>query len=79
MTQINEFSSLSKHNRDELLKAKKVSCYFCIRHFDSSEITEWADKGQTGICPHCTVDALVPGEYDTNVLAKACEKWFGGR
>jgi hypothetical protein len=34
----------------------------------SSLVVSWADEGETGICPKCGVDALLPGTYSMREL-----------
>lgn len=47
-----------KH-RAELESSSTCGCFYCLRIFSAAEITEWVDDGQTAICPHCPVDAVI--------------------
>jgi len=68
----------SMKNRQAITESEKVGCYFCIEAFDSKEVTEFCDNGETGLCPKCGVDSLLPNQTDTKTLANLCEKWFTG-
>lgn len=67
---------LSMHNRSAIGDAERCSCFFCIRTFPSSDVTEWTDNGTTALCPNCEVDAVLPGRYSTDDLIALCERWF---
>jgi hypothetical protein len=53
----------SLDNKEELLAGDQCGCYFCVRVFNPSEITEWLvnqeTQAQTAFCPHCGIDALL--------------------
>ena len=50
-------------NRPTLARSTVVGCFGCLATFPPSAITRWADGNrfpiQTGICPNCSVDALL--------------------
>jgi hypothetical protein len=46
-------------NRAALKSSRICGCYFCLRMFPYKKIKDWADKGQTAICPYCQVDAVL--------------------
>lgn len=46
-------------NREQLKKTKKCGCIYCLKIFDTAEIKEWCDDGQTAICPHCKIDSIL--------------------
>jgi hypothetical protein len=48
----------SKH-RKELEKDSVCGCFHCMKIFHPTEIIEWCDNGQTAICPHCGIDAVI--------------------
>ena len=75
---------LSSHNRPAIISAKTVGCYFCLRIYPRKEITEWTDQGNTAICPHCGIDAvLASGVYGFTVspamLKALAQFWFTGK
>lgn len=49
----------SMHNRSELASSEKIGCFHCLNIVEFSEIQEWTDKAQTGVCPACGIDSLV--------------------
>lgn len=70
---------LSKNNRLQVENAPVVGCYFCESAYAGNTIEDWADEGQTAICPYCWVDAVVPGPISKEDLRLANHRWFGGR
>ena len=72
-------SLLSLHNRSEIKEGEPCACYFCLRIMDGAEIEEWADDGDTALCPYCTIDAIVPRETDVDNLKIAHFKSFYGK
>ncbi len=50
-------------NREEVLASDQCGCFYCLRIFSPTEITEWLDErnktGVTALCPHCGIDALI--------------------
>ena len=74
-----EASLLSLHNRSEIKEGVPCVCYFCLTRMDGSEIEEWADDGDTALCPYCTIDAIVPNETDTKYLLHAHKESFYGK
>ena len=41
--------------------AKGCGCFYCLRHFEVSEITHWyeSEKEKTASCPYCSIDAVI--------------------
>jgi len=68
--------SLSFKNSDKITDEIDCGCYFCMNTFKGVEIEDWADGGQTALCPHCHVDSVIPNETNENILARAAERWF---
>jgi len=53
------------NHRKNVLAAEVCGCFYCLKMFPPSTITEWVDfddgdVGQTALCPHCGIDAVVP-------------------
>jgi len=65
-------------NKAAILEHDQCGCYFCIEVFETKDITEWADGGETALCPKCGIDSLLPNETDIGYLGYLCEKWFTG-
>lgn len=47
----------------------QCSCYSCQHVIATEKVVNFLDAGQTGVCPECGVDALLPGLYETEKLA----------
>ncbi len=78
-------SKASIHNRAALLAAQSAGCYYCLQIIDPRHIKEWVDlvprKGkvppdQTGMCPNCGADALLPNVDDKAFLRECYDYWF---
>ncbi len=46
-------------NRAEIESSADCGCFYCGRTFSAAEITDWIDDGQTALCPHCGIDAVL--------------------
>lgn len=76
---VDQFAALAMKNRTHLA-CGEVGCYYCQEIYDSIEIKEWTDGGETAICPKCGVDAVVSKsqhELNKEILKEANEYWFG--
>jgi len=51
---------LAMKNWDNIQKSKDVGCYKCVKIIPKEEIRDKTDEGQTGLCPYCYCDTLVP-------------------
>lgn len=49
----------SSHNKEEMQKSYACGCFYCLRQFSPLSITEWADDGETALCPHCNTDSVI--------------------
>ena len=50
----------SIYNRKALEKDSKCGCFFCLKVYNPSEITEWCDKKETALCANCGIDSVIP-------------------
>lgn len=71
----------SSRHREEMLESKQCGCYSCQRIFSTDEVEDWADNGETAICPYCGTDAVVPNvpgvvKITPEMLSKLNEKYF---
>ena len=39
-------------------------CFHCLRVYEATEVIDWIDDGETPLCPHCGVDAVMLGVTD---------------
>lgn len=49
----------SANHREDLEKDEVCGCFHCCRTFSPKLIKKWTDGGQTAICPHCGIDAVI--------------------
>ena len=49
----------STYNRKALEKDSKCGCFFCLKVYNPSEITEWCDKHETALCANCGIDSVI--------------------
>lgn len=47
------------HNRAALSMAGTAVCVHCLAEFAPGLVVEWADAGNTALCPGCGIDAVV--------------------
>ncbi len=70
----------SLHNRDMVLRSKKCYCFFCREAFESGDIEDFVDDGQTALCPRCRISAIIPDcveeEIDGQTVSDMNEYWF---
>ena len=73
----------SKH-RDDLLRSERCGCFYCVKVFSPTEITEWITEptgGQTALCPHCGIDSVIGSHsgypIEVSFLDAMKARWFG--
>lgn len=77
-------SDLASAHRDASLhralvgRSKALGCFYCLRTFPPSAVEEWIDDGETALCPHCGIDAVLPDSVDlSEAFLKAMNsRWF---
>lgn len=78
---ISEASEFSIRNREALAQSSLAACYYCQSVFAPAEVSEFTDGGETGLCPHCGIDAVLPGNagygFSEATLRALNEFWFG--
>ncbi|MEH7628221.1 cytoplasmic protein [Bacillus subtilis] len=50
---------LSIYNKGYLEKTDRCGCFQCLEIFNSNEIIEWIDEGDTALCPYCGIDSVI--------------------
>lgn len=77
---LQKLHACSSHNRQQIASAGKCYCFYCESVFSPGEITNFADNGQTALCPACGVDAIVPDSADEAIDEKLITEmnryWF---
>lgn len=80
-----EAHRFSSHHRAQVLASDSCGCFYCLRLFPSSDVDHWTDAdsldvGQTAMCPHCDIDAVIPRipgyPFDKRFLARMNRYWF---
>ena len=78
--QLKKLHTYSSHNRNLVAVANKCYCFYCKTISDSLEIKDYADNGQTAICPKCGIDSIIPDSIeetmDEKTIAEMNEYWF---
>lgn len=67
----------SINNRNTL--AGQCECFRCLSTFTTECVTDWADAGQTALCPVCGIDAVlssVPASINSSMLQQMRHRWF---
>ncbi len=54
-------------------------CFHCLRVYEATEVVDWIDDGETPLCPHCGVDAVMLGVTDLMELLAMHRIRFGRR
>lgn len=79
MNSIQNAAFVAFKNKSLVQRSDKVGCYHCSKIFDSKEIVQFTDKGETAICPHCNVDSIVTSsDFDLteDMMKKLNDHWF---
>lgn len=70
---------LSKGNKNAVQESDHVGCYACCENnINPTKIVNWVedDDGNTGICPCCGIDSILPNSPTDADLKAANEVWF---
>lgn len=78
--QLKKLHTYSSHNRNLIMLANRCYCFHCKTALDRHEIKEYADDGQTAICPKCGIDAIIPDSIEDSIdektISEMQEYWF---
>jgi hypothetical protein len=70
----------SSLHRAAVEASEVCGCFYCLKTFAPSEISEWVDRGETALCPKCGIDAVIgskSGYPMTREFLKAMNSfWF---
>lgn len=68
------------HNREEVEKSSTCHCIACQTSFKPSDIDDYADAGDTALCPNCDCDAVIGDacgiELCDELLQQLHDKYF---
>jgi len=77
---IEQAIKLSMRNKTALESVAKAGCYQCLEIYETKEIKEWTDQGQTALCPKCHVDSVIPSSSFNELTKEKLEEikkyWF---
>ena len=45
-------------------------CFHCLQIYETTEVVDWVDDGETPLCPRCGVDAVMIGVTDLMELLR---------
>lgn len=57
----------------------ECGCCCCLQIFPATEVIDWIDDGDTPLCPHCGMDAVLEGVTDLGELWTLRQRRYGGR
>lgn len=69
-------------NRAEVTRSTECACFYCRERFPPGNVREWADKGETAMCPRCGIDSVIgdggtpEGRVSDDVVAQMRTRWF---
>ena len=72
----------SIYNRKALERDSKCGCFYCLKVYNPSSITEWCDKNDTALCANCGIDSVIPESagypLTEEFLKSMYDFWFEG-
>ncbi len=67
---LSELHALSSQHRKVVERGSPCGCFYCGKFFSGYEVKRWVDQGQTALCPHCHIDAVLPEQSMTKPLSE---------
>lgn len=77
--ELDRLHALASHHRQAVQLSAIIGCFYCLGVSDPARIKEWVDRGQTALCPRCSIDAVLPGsevELTLDMLQAMKAHWF---
>lgn len=77
---VREAHRFSIRHRAQIESSANCGCFYCLTIVPPTEVTDWADDGQTALYPRCGIDSVlgsgsgIPITPDFLALMKAW--WF---
>ena len=79
-SQLKKMHAYSSHNKQLVDTADKCYCFYCKSCMKNSDIKQYADNGETALCPQCGIDAIIPDSIedavDEGIIFEMNEYWF---
>ena len=69
----------SSYHKEEIKRNSFCGCFYCEKVYQSKEIKESTDDGETAICPKCGIDSVLSAELpidDKAFLDQMNNYWF---
>jgi hypothetical protein len=67
-------------NEQALKESAYAGCYYCLRIYPSSEVTQFLEVERTALCPKCGIDSVLPSnspyELTVDTLKELNKFWF---
>lgn len=68
------FHERSIRNKEAIKEASVVGCCYCLTQFQPVDIVDFhverrGDMGETGLCPVCGIDSLIPFKQDEDAAS----------
>ena len=60
----------SYHNREMIERSTICGCFHCLNIFLANEVDHYRDWGDTAVCPHCAVDAVIGDASGYPIITK---------
>lgn len=79
MYNLKEIHELSLGNKDLISISNNVGCFYCLKIFPKNDIMEWVGQEKTALCPHCSIDSLLPDSavcLSEELLTEMKKRWF---
>jgi len=77
--QLKTFHKASIYNKGDIEISEQCGCFYCEKTFPAKDVVKYIDKGRTGVCPLCDIDAVLPDATVTvtpELLSAMYWKWF---
>jgi hypothetical protein len=62
--QLQQSYAHARLNRQFMTPGAACRCFYCLRGFSTEQISRWTDDGNTALCPHCGIDAVLSSNAD---------------
>ena len=77
---LNKLHTYSSNNKTLIEKSEKCHCFHCKSVMESKDVTQYADDGQTAMCPACKHTSIIPDSIDDvldeNIIDEMNKYWF---
>lgn len=74
-----ELKAIHKHSslhRAEIEASRQCGCFRCRSIFPVGEVVDYADDGQTALCPKCDTDAVIGDASGYDITPELLEEMY---